>query len=448
MTRTRWAHIGWPVSLLAGAVILASCATLGGASREVAGPRLFPFPGDWAKIPAKAVTLLYPGQASWEYLTSNAHPGAAAMENGCGACHAGQEQKLGAKLVTAGPREAEPIAGKAPTLDLAVRAAYDAEYVYFQFRWATATPHPLHTLWRFDGKQWVAWGGPKPDATKKGIPPSYEDRLTVLFDEPNNVPAADGAKATFSQVGCWMTCHNSMRAMPNDVPKTALDPHPYWGSQGRKVGDIRKYLLITRTSQDAAGAWDKVKPAAELNALKAAGKFLDLWQWRAGRSNAVGMPVTTGCWSTGTPTPAAPLFSRPKPEFMFDREDAGFAPSREKISGRVGQAAWSRGRPRCHWPQATFAEGDFLRSTFSAPAGQRRGCPTFGRYADGHWVVEIRRKQVTGHPDDKALRPGPAYPVGFAVFDDTVSNRRHYVSLPLTVGIGVAGDVQAVKVGP
>jgi hypothetical protein len=60
-------------------------------------------------------------------------------------------------LVPAGPREADPIAGKAPSIDLTVRAAYDAEFVYFQFRWATQTPHAIHTVWRYDGKQWVAW---------------------------------------------------------------------------------------------------------------------------------------------------------------------------------------------------------------------------------------------------------------------------------------------------
>ena len=45
-------RFGWGVSLLALAGIVGSCATLGGSSREVAGPRLFSFPGDWAKIPA------------------------------------------------------------------------------------------------------------------------------------------------------------------------------------------------------------------------------------------------------------------------------------------------------------------------------------------------------------------------------------------------------------
>jgi hypothetical protein len=445
-------RIGWVVSLLAVAVVVASCATLGGSSREVAGARLFQFPGDWNKIPAKTVTLFYPGQASWEYLTSNAHPGAGAMENGCAACHTGQEKQLGASLVKAGPREKDPIAGKSPTVDLSVRAAYDAEYVYFQFRWATDKPSPLHTLWRFDGKQWVSWGGPKPDATKKGVPPSYEDRLTVIFDEPNNVPAFDGSKMTFSQVGCWMTCHNSMRAMPQDVPRKAIEPHPYWGTQGRKVGDIRKYLLVTRTAQDAAGAWDKVKPVAELNALKAAGKFLDLWQWRAGRSAAVG--YASDDWVMeyrNTDAGRSPFFNRPKAEFMFDEKALGFRAIPEKdLQARLGQAALVEGKTAVPLtPQATFAEGDILPQYIQRePQGSGADVQAFGRYADGHWVVEIRRKQVTGHPDDKALRPGKAYPVGFAVFDDMVSNRRHHVSLPLTVGIGVDGDVKAVKVGP
>ena len=131
---------GWMVPaivLFVFAAIVASCAVLGVAPSEITGPRLFGFPGDWEKIPAKTVTLFYPGQTSWQYLTSAAHPGAQAIDAGCATCHTGQEKALGAKLVQAGPRETDPIAGKVPTIDLTVRAAYDAEFVYFQFRWAT-----------------------------------------------------------------------------------------------------------------------------------------------------------------------------------------------------------------------------------------------------------------------------------------------------------------------
>jgi len=192
-SKNRWVGLG----ILVFAAILGSCSVIGVAPSEITGPRSFGFPGDWNKIPSKTVTLFYPGQTSWEFLTSASHPGAQAMEAGCATCHTGQENTLGAKLVQAGPREAAPIPGKAPSIDLAVKAAYDAEFVYLQFRWSTRVPHAVHTLWRYDGKQWTSWGGPKPDATEKGIPPSYEDRLAVLLDEPDNVPAFDGSRATF-----------------------------------------------------------------------------------------------------------------------------------------------------------------------------------------------------------------------------------------------------------
>ena len=452
MKRCKFIWMGPAVFLLALGALIASCAVLGVAPYEITGPRLFGFPGDWEKIPAKTVTLFYPGQTSWQYLTSAAHPGAPAIETGCVTCHAGQEKVLGAKLVQAGPRETDPIAGKIPAIDLTVRAAYDAEFVYFQFRWATQVPHAMHTLWRYDGKQWVAWGGEKPEATKKGILPSYEDRLAIILDEPNNVAAYDGAGATFSQVGCWMTCHNSMRAMPRDVPRSATDPHPYWGAKGRRVEDIRKYLLITRTAQDDAGAWDKVKPSADLNKLKSAGKFLDLWQWRAARSNGVG--YASDDWVLeyrNGDAGRSPFFSSPKPQFMYDEKLAGFrAIPESELQARMGQAALIEKRNAVALDANTkFAVGDLLpQYLLREPEGSAADVQAYGRYVDGHWVVEMRRKLNTGQADDKVLRAGTAYPIGFAIFDDTVSNRRHYVTLPLTLGFGAKGDVMAVKVGP
>jgi hypothetical protein len=452
MTKSKPGWIGPAIVLLAFAAIVGSCAVLGVAPSEVAGPRLFGFPGNWSQVPTKTITLFYPGQASWEFLTSNAHPGAQVVEAGCTTCHAGQEKMLGAKLVQAGPREGDPIAGKAPTIDLTVQAAYDAEFVYFQFRWATKVPHAMHTLWRYDGKQWVAWGGEKPEATKKGIPPSYEDRLAVLLDEPDNVLAFDGSRATFSQVGCWMTCHNSMRAMSRDVPRNAIDPHPYWGAKGRRVGDIRKYLLISRTAQDDAGAWDKVKAAADLEKLKTAGKFLDLWQWRAARSNAIG--YASDDWVLeyrNGDAGRSPFFNPPKPQFMYDEKVTGFRAVPEgDVAARMGRAALIEKKNAVALdPNAKFAVGDLLpQYVLREPEGSAADVQAFGQYVNGHWVVELRRKLNTGHPDDKVLQPGRAYPIGFAIFDDTVSNRRHYVTLPLTLGLGVDGDVRAVKVVP
>lgn len=443
---------GPAVFLLALSALIASCSVLGVAPLEIAGPRLFGFPGDWEKIPAKTVTAFYPGQASWQYLTSAAHPGANVMSTGCATCHSGQEKALGDKLVRSGPRESDPIAGKLPSVDLAVRAAYDAEHLYFQFRWPASEARPVHTLWRYDGKQWVSWGGPKPDATKRGVPASYEDRLAIIFDEPNNVPAADGSNLTFSQVGCWMTCHNSMRAMSQDVPRKAIDPHPYWGEKGRRVGDIRKYLLITRTGQDDAGAWDKVKPAAEIAKLKSAGKYLDLWQWRAARSNAVG--YASDDWVLeyrNGDAGQSPFFNPPKPQFMYDEKLTGFrAIPESQLRARLGQSALiDKNNAVPIDGKAPFAAGDLLpQYLLRQPNGSAADVQAFGQYVDGHWVVEMRRKLNTGQGDDKVFKVGTAYPIGLGLFDDAVSNRRHYVTLPMTLGLGTKGDVTAVKVGP
>jgi hypothetical protein len=61
---------------------------------------------DWSKIAANNVTLFYPGQSSYEWVRSAAHPGAAMVATG-GArvvCHSAPdvEKSLGDKLVKAG----------------------------------------------------------------------------------------------------------------------------------------------------------------------------------------------------------------------------------------------------------------------------------------------------------------------------------------------------------
>ncbi len=59
----------------------------------------------------------------------------------------------------------------------------------------------------------------------------------------------------------------------------------------------------------------------------------------------------------------------------------------------------------------------------------------------------FRRKLDTGHPeDDKILRVGGVYTIGLAVHDDNVTTRFHQVSWPMTLGIGVAADIEAVTV--
>jgi hypothetical protein len=49
--------------------------------------------------------------------------------------------------------------------------------------------------------------------------------------------------------------------------------------------------------------------------------------------------------------------------------------------------------------------------------------------------------------DDKALKNGGVYNVGFAVHDDNITTRGHYVSFVRTLGFGASSkvDIDAVK---
>ena len=47
---------------------------------------------DWSKIPVTDVTLFYPGQSSYEWLRTAAHPGSGVVQTG-GACLTCQDRK-------------------------------------------------------------------------------------------------------------------------------------------------------------------------------------------------------------------------------------------------------------------------------------------------------------------------------------------------------------------
>src|SRR3972149_5463633 len=133
----RRAGSGVMVGLLSVLITIAGPSmVLGPATAQVPpviqGAGLFTFPGDWSTIPEKTVTLFFPGQASWEFLTSSDHPGSEQVVAGttCQACHAGQEKMKGESLVKHARLEADPIAGKAGSLDVPVRAAFGDQYIY------------------------------------------------------------------------------------------------------------------------------------------------------------------------------------------------------------------------------------------------------------------------------------------------------------------------------
>ncbi|MDO8605161.1 MAG: ethylbenzene dehydrogenase-related protein, partial [Phaeospirillum sp.] len=80
--------------------------------------------------------------------------------------------------------------------------------------------------------------------------------------------------------GCWTSCHSDARDMPTAPAAAALG-----AAKGidTKAGYVSKYVPESRTQFDTAKRdnWDKVKPQAELDAMLAAGTFLDLTRYKS-----------------------------------------------------------------------------------------------------------------------------------------------------------------------
>ena len=404
---------------------------------------------NWSGVPARTVTLFYPGQSTYQWLRSAEHPGApvVAGAGACLTCHKGSEEKLGNKLVKANKLEPTPIEGKNGVLALRLQVAYDSENAYFRFQWKTNAAHPgdAYPFYRFDGKEWKPYGNQRlAAAVRKGEQPVvYEDRLNMMID--------DGKVPGFANQGCWLTCHNGERDAPQQPSADQVKANPFF--QAIKKNDVRKYLPSTRT--DALASWDKGKSLEEIQQIKAAGGFLDLIQWRAHRSNPVGMAddgyvLEYRNFDAGKNPFSSNMDAATKqPKFMYDEKKIGKKALRIEDL-RKTSTVLVRGQNAVPFDaNAGWKEGDLV-SQYVVSAEDAAGSAADNRQAkgvwqDGMWTVVWARKLNLANPDDKALQEGKAYNFAFAVHDDNMTSRGHHVSFPLTVGFGAKADIQATK---
>jgi hypothetical protein len=404
---------------------------------------------DWSGVPAKTLTLFYPGQSTFQWLRSAGHPGAAVVGYGtpCVACHKGQEAKLGNRIVKGGPLEPTPVGGKNGSLQLNLQVAYDSENAYFRFEWKTGSPYPgdAYPFYRFDGKEWKPYGAQKlAAAARKGEQPGiYEDRLSMMI--------GDGKVAAYSAQGCWITCHNGERDAPNQPSAAEVKANPFF--QAIKKNDVRKYLPATRT--DPAASWDKGRSLEEIAKLKADGAFLDLIQWRAHRSNPVGMAddgyvLEWRNFDAGKNPFASNMDAATKqPKFMYDEKKIGKKALRIEDLNKIPSVMLPGQTAVPFEPNAGWKEGDlvsqYVVSREGAAGSAADNSDAKAVWKNGAWTLLWARKLNLANADDKALREGGAYTFSFAVHDDNVTSRGHFVSFPTSVGFGAKADIQATK---
>jgi len=431
-------------------VLAVSLAVLGLSCANAADPAKI----NWAKVPTVKVPLFYPGQSTYEWLRSEDHKGASRevkRGDACVSCHDEQdaEKDIGNKIVKGGRLEPMPVPGKSGYKELKVQAAYDAANAYLRFQWHTDNPFPgtEHQYLRFDGKEWKVWGYPKLDKpVHEGRQPAiYEDRMSVMID--------DGKVGSFDKQGCWLTCHDGQRDSRNQFTKEEVAANALLTAI--KKGDVRKYLPETRTDPSD---WKTGKSVEEIAKLKAAGYFVDLIQWRAHRSYPVGMADDGYVLEWRLGDAGKEMFGgnadskTHEPKFMWDEKKVGYK-SITALHLRKGDHFLINGQNAVPFdPSAGWKEGDMIPDYVlnrQAAQGSAADNGAIASWKDGVWTVVIIRPLGLTNDDDKSLKEGGVYNVGFAVHDDNITTRGHHVSFNKTLGLGVKKgtkvDLNAVK---
>ena len=197
--------------LIASSIAAAACCLAGNAL--AAAP-------DWSKVPARKITVFYPGASPIEWIVKGTeHGGAKGLKKGesCNACHEEEVADMGKKMVTGQKIEPNVIKGKAAAIPVSVQAANDGANLYLRFSW----------------KQ-PAGGAAKMDA---------DNAVKLAFMlEDNKVDRANLS-------GCWETCHQDARTMPDgkDDKKTKYVKD---GALGGKYYDLLQWTSKTNKGHD------------------------------------------------------------------------------------------------------------------------------------------------------------------------------------------------------
>ena len=418
-----------------------------GCASVATGPQAI----NWDKIPSTKVALFYPGQSSYEWLRSDAHKGAAKeVQRGdsCTSCHddAKEEQLMGNKILN-GKHPLEPqvaaLKGKKGYVDVQVQAAFDDKNTYLRFQWKADQPGTEHPSYRFDGKEWKKYGETVWNkSVKEGKEAAlYESRFSVMLD--------DGKVPGFAKQGCWQTCHTGMIDMPNQASKEEVAANPLL--KALKKSDVRKFLPDTRTD---ASNWKTGKSLEDIAKLNDAGAFLDLFQWRGARSYGAGMAddgyvLAFRDSDAGKNMWAGNFDSKTKqPKFMWDEKKTGYKAITTERLNKADHYLDPASNAVAFDPNAGWKEGDLLPgNTVSRThaSGSAADNSATASYKDGLWTLVMTRPLGLANKDDKALKAGGVYNVGFAVHDGNIDGRGHFVSFAKTLGLGTKADIQAIK---
>lgn len=318
--------------------------------------------------------------------------------------------------------------------ELQVKAAYDGEKIWFRYRWPVERPSIFNDVLVYQDGKWETRGG-----EALGPNPEFltEDRVAMMID--------DGSVPLFGRYGGYITIGDGLTTFTG-TPETDEER--------------TKYLPSTRTDPND---FETVKPQSDLETLRAAGQFIDLWQWRSSRSNPIGLgddgfvaeerggDAGTGPYMTNFDNATG------QPRFMFNPEVAGSTALQidAVIAGDVGfnDTYYLSAETAVPFdPNFAWKNGDTLPRRYLRPESGSRGdvaMPAAARWRNGFWDVTLVRDMDTGNPlDDKIFRDGGSYDLAFAVFRNASTMRWHYVTLPVSLGLEQPAQMVAERIEP
>ena len=266
----------------------------------------------------------------------------------------------------------------------------------------------------------------------------------------------DGGVPEFGRYGGYITVGDGIASFTKSADEKEVRAHPEFGQRLKQV-EVSKYLPATRR---VIGDWSAMATEADLSAQRAAGYFLDLWHWRAHRSNPLNISDDqyVGAARFGD-TGRSPYSTNwngqtKQPRVMLDQSKVGRKALRwdDIAQGKLGFGDVYYLRADQALPfdaNAGWVEGDALPNRILTLADGSRGdigVNGEARWSEGYWDVTLRRKLDTGHPlEDKILRDQGSYQVAFAVHRNAEQVRWHYVSLPFSLGLNRSADIVAPK---
>ena len=349
-----------------------------------------------------------------------------------------------------------------------VQAAFSGDTFFWRVSYR-GNEGKRHEYIRYTNGAWQREGGDRRDAqaTLDGDAQQgdqsvnstiYEQRTTIMVNDPGAALNVDN----FGEFGCFLSCHNYSRHMPE------------WTSANGHDG---KYIDPVQATGSASG--DIV---------------LDLWHWRGARSNPIGRSDdqnilaldfipndgngsddggrkgdagTSVFASQGFDPVAGPdFFLNPDTtsgKFAFTWDEFWSTPFFYMTQLNAAQLGPLVPNPGIINNADAVAlgyaptEGDTVpRRILRAGAGSRADITAFGTTftpqtpdsSYGVWNVQMQRAMDTGNPDDIAMAPGQTYEAGFEVHLWEYTTRDHYVSFPVTVSVGpdANADIQAVSI--